>query len=174
MFVQLDSPLGPVTLFAIHRYAGTKRVDSRVRDAQLLPLLRELESEANGSPVLLAGDINTSPTVRYPKPPGQENPLTPEYAALMDAGFVDPLPPNPTPAARTATWVPSRNPYAALPYQETKTDERYDYRLVRSGGSHSWNVREARTVIDGDESYLSDHVGLMADLELVRRDDDGR
>ncbi len=172
MFVRLETPLGPVTLFAIHLYAGTKSVDRQVRDAQLRPLLQELESEANGSPVLLAGDINTSPTVRYPEPPGQDNPLAPEYRALVDAGFIDPLPPNPTPASLTATWVPSRNRYAALAYQETKTDERYDYILVRSGTSHEWKVKHARTVIDGEDSYLSDHVGVMAELDLVQRGSD--
>jgi len=169
MFVQLETPLGPVTLFAIHLYAGTKSVDTQVRDAQLAPLLKQLENEANGSPVLLAGDINTSPTVRYPEPPGQDNPLAPEYGALVDAGFVDPLPPNPTPASLSATWVPSRNRYAALAYQETKSDERYDYILVRPGISHEWNVKHAGTVIDGDDSYLSDHVGVMVELELVQR-----
>ncbi len=172
MFVQLETPLGPVTLFAIHLYAGTKPVDSQVRDAQLQPLLEQLEAEANGGPVLLAGDINTSPTVRYPEPPGQDNPLSPEYGALVNSGFVDPLPPNPTPAARTATWVPSRNRYAALPYQETKTDERYDYILVRSGASHVWNVKDAGTVIDGRGSYLSDHVGVMVELDLVQQKSD--
>ena len=88
----------------------------------------------------------------------------------MKAGFVDPLPPNPTPAARSATWVPSRNRYAALPYQETKTDERYDYILVRPGVTKAWNVKDARTVIDGDESYLSDHGGVMVELDLVQRE----
>ena len=169
MLVQLETSLGPMTLFAIHLYAGTKPVDSRVREAQLEPLLEALEAEANGGPVLLAGDINTSPTVRYPEPPGQDNPLSPEYGALVVAGFVDPLPPNPTPAARSATWVPSRNRYAALPYQETKTDERYDYILIRSGTSHTWSVKGARTVIDGGDSYLSDHVGVMVELDLVQR-----
>ncbi len=172
MFLQLETPLGPVTLFAIHLYAGTKPVDSRVRDAQLGPLLEALEAQADGGPVLLAGDINTSPTVRYPEPPGQDNPLSPEYGALMGAGFVDPLPPNPTPASRSATWVPSRNRYAALPYQETKTDERYDYILVRPGSSHAWNVKDARTVIDGGDSYLSDHVGVVVELDLVQRESD--
>ena len=172
MLVQLETPLGPMTLFAIHLYAGTKPVDSRVREAQLEPLLGELEVEANGGPVLLAGDINTSPTVRYPEPPGQDNPLSPEYGALVKAGFVDPLPPNPTTPARSATWVPSRNRYAALPYQETKTDERYDYILVRSGASHAWNVKDARTVIDGGDSYLSDHVGVMVEVDLVQRESD--
>jgi endonuclease/exonuclease/phosphatase family metal-dependent hydrolase len=167
MFVRLKTALGPLTLFAIHLYAGTKAKDTAVRSAQLAPLLRTLELEADGTPVVLAGDINTSPTVAYPAAPGPENPLTPEYAALVEAGFIDPLPPNPTPAARSATWVPSRNRYAALPYQETKTDERYDYVMVRPGRTHGWTLRNAGTVLDGDGQYLSDHVGVMVDLELA-------
>lgn len=170
LIVRLDTPLGYVTLFAVHLYAGTKPKDARVRTAQLAPLLGILDAEAGADPVVLAGDINTSPTMRYPEAPGPSNPFTPEYAALAAAGFVDPLPPNPTPAALSATWVPSRNRYAALPYQETKTDERYDYVLVRPGRSHEWTVRSARTVLDGPKLHLSDHVGVLAELDLVPAD----
>ncbi len=168
MIVRIETPLGPVTVFAIHLYAGTKPKDTLVRTGQLAPLLRTLDAEADGTPVVLAGDINTSPSVAYPASPGPENPLTPEYAALVEARFSDPLPPNPTPASRSATWVPSRNRYAALPYQETKTDERYDYVLVRPGSEHEWTVKDARTVLDGDGLYLSDHVGVMVELEMSR------
>jgi endonuclease/exonuclease/phosphatase family metal-dependent hydrolase len=133
-------------VFAVHLYAGTKPKDTLIRAEQLAPLLETLDAEAGPDPVLLAGDINASPTVGYPEQPGPENPLTPEYAALAEAGFIDPLPPNPTPVDRSATWVPSRNRYAALPYQETKTDQ---------------------TVIDGEGAFLSDHVGLMINLDLV-------
>jgi len=167
MIVHLDLPSGPMTLFAVHLYAGTKSKDSGIRSAQLAPLLEALDAEAGGGPVVLAGDINTSPTVRYPELPGPENPFTPEYAALLDAGFIDPLPPNPTPVSRSATWVPSRNRYAALPYQETKTDERYDYVLVRSGADRRWVVKDARTVIDEVDGHLSDHVGVQVELDLV-------
>jgi endonuclease/exonuclease/phosphatase family metal-dependent hydrolase len=153
-------------VFAVHLYAGTKPKDTRVRSAQLAPLLEVLDAEAAANPVLLAGDINTSPTAGYPEPPGPGNPYTPEYEALDSAGFVDPLPPNPTPAELTATWVPSRNRYAALPYQETKTDERYDYVMVREGRSHDWSVRAARTALDGAGEHLSDHVGVLVDLGL--------
>ncbi len=166
LIVQLDSAVGPVTLFAVHLYAGTKSRHHGIRTAQLSPLLEALDAEAAGGPVVLAGDINTSPTARYPEPPGPENPLAPEYGALMDAGFIDPLPPNPA-ATRSATWVPSRNRYAALPYQETKTDERYDYVLVRPGADCLWEVRDARTVIDDVNGHLSDHLGVQVDLELV-------
>ncbi len=168
LIVQLETPVGELTVFAVHLYAGTKPKDTRIRSAQLVPLLEALDSEAGTNPVLLAGDINTSPTVAYPEPPGPENPYTPEYAALEGAGFVDPLPPNPTPAELTATWVPSRNRFAALPYQETKTDERYDYVMVRAGTSHVWNVRTARTVLDGAGEHLSDHVGVLVQLDLAR------
>ncbi|UCC74177.1 MAG: endonuclease/exonuclease/phosphatase family protein [Gemmatimonadota bacterium] len=167
LIVHLETPVGELTVFAVHLYAGTKPQDTRVRIAQLEPLLEHLDAEAAGNPVLLAGDINTSPTVGYPEPPGPGNPYTPEYAALAGAGFVDPLPPNPTPAELTATWVPSRNRYAALPYQETKTEERYDYVMVRGGGSYGWSVRAARTVLDGAGGHLSDHVGVLAELDLV-------
>ena len=169
MIVHLETPLGRITLFSMHLYAGTKPKHTSVRCAQLAPLLEVVNREANGSPVVLAGDINTSPTVGYPDHAGPENPLTPEYAALIDAGFDDPLPPNPTPADRTATWVPSRNHYAALPYQETKTDARYDYVLMRSGSAHTWAVKDARTVLDDAESHLSDHVGVQVELDLSRR-----
>ncbi|HSG82695.1 MAG TPA: endonuclease/exonuclease/phosphatase family protein [Gemmatimonadota bacterium] len=167
MFVRIKTPVGPLTLLAIHLYAGTRPKDTVVRSAQLAPLLRALELEADGTPVVLAGDINTSPTLAYPASPGPENPLTPEYAALLAAGFIDPLPPNPTPASRSATWVPSRNRYAALPYQETKTDERYDYVMVRPGRTHGWKLRDAGTVLDGVGQYLSDHVGVLVELELT-------
>lgn len=167
LVVHLETPVGDLTVFALHLYAGTKPKDARIRTAQLAPLLEILNAEATVNPVLLAGDINTSPTLGYPEPPGPGNPYSPEYAALAEAGFGDPLPPNPTPAERTATWVPSRNRYAALPYQETKTDERYDYVMVRAGGSHGWSVRAARTVLDGTGEHLSDHVGVLAELELV-------
>jgi endonuclease/exonuclease/phosphatase family metal-dependent hydrolase len=170
MILRLDTPIGPVTLFALHLYAGTKPKHAGVRCAQLAPLLEVLNVEADGTPVVLAGDINTSPTVGYPEPAGPANPLTPEYAALLDAGFSDPLPPNPTPADRTATWVPSRNRYAALPYQETKTDARYDYVLVRPGSAHIWSVKDARTVLDDAGAHLSDHVGVQVELELSRQD----
>ncbi|NIR43877.1 MAG: hypothetical protein GWN99_07865 [Gemmatimonadetes bacterium] len=170
MIVRVETALGPLTVLAIHLYAGTKPKDSLVRLAQLEPLLRTLESETDGTPVILAGDINTSPTMAYPAPPGPENPLTPEYAALIDAGFTDPLPPNPTPASRSATWVPSRNRYAALPYQETKTDERYDYVLVRPDSAREWRVKETETVLDGTGAYLSDHVGVMVELEWAAND----
>jgi endonuclease/exonuclease/phosphatase family metal-dependent hydrolase len=169
MIVQLESPLGPVTLLALHLYAGTKARDTQVRCAQLPPLLEVLDAEANGRPILVAGDINISPTVAYPAPPGPENPLTPEYSALLDAGFVDPLPLNPTPVSQSATWVPSRNRYAALPYQETKTDERYDYVLVKSGSDRAWTVKDARTVIDGADAHISDHVGVQVQVELAHR-----
>jgi len=169
MIAHVETPAGRVTVFAVHLYAGTRQKDSMVRMAQLAPLLEALEEEANGGPVILAGDINTSPTVNYPEPPGPGNPLAPEYAALVQAGFVDPLPPNPTPVARSATWVPSRNSYAALPYQETKTDERYDYLMVRSGAAHEWIIRDARTVIDAPDAHLSDHVGVLAELDLLAR-----
>jgi endonuclease/exonuclease/phosphatase family metal-dependent hydrolase len=169
LVVHLETPVGELTVFAVHLYAGTKPKDTRIRSVQLAPLLEVLEAEAGANPVLLAGDINTSPTVAYPEPPGPGNPYTPEYAALEGAGFVDPLPPNPTPAELTATWVPSRNRYAALPYQETKTDERYDYVMVRASGSHEWSVQAARTVLDGAGEHLSDHVGVLAELELVPR-----
>lgn len=166
MIVHLETPVGGLTVFAVHLYAGTKAKDTRIRTAQLAPLLEILDAEAAANPVLLAGDINTSPTVGYPEPPGPGNPYSPEYAALDGAGFVDPLPPNPTPAGLTATWVPSRNRYTALPYQETKTDERYDYLMVRPGASHEWSVRAARTVIDGVGDHLSDHVGVLVELGL--------
>jgi len=167
LIVHLDSGLGPVTIFAVHLYAGTKSRHHRIRTAQLSPLLEVLDAEAAGGPVVLAGDINTSPTERYPEPPGPENALTPEYGALVEAGFIDPLPPNPTAVPRTATWVPSRNRYAALPYQETKTDERYDYVLARPSADRMWEVRDARTVIDDVNEHLSDHVGVQVDLDLV-------
>lgn len=170
MIVHLKTPFGRITLFAIHLYAGTKRKHTGVRCAQLAPLLEILNTAADGNPVVLAGDINTSPTVGYPEPAGPENPLTPEYAALIEAGFSDPLPPNPTPGDRTATWVPSRNHYAALPYQETKTDARYDYVLVRSGSAHTWAVKDARTVLDDARAHLSDHVGVQVELDLSQRD----
>jgi endonuclease/exonuclease/phosphatase family metal-dependent hydrolase len=166
MIVRLETALGPVTLFAVHLYAGTKAKDVAVRCGQLPRLLEALEATADGGPVILAGDINSSPTINYPEPPGLANPLTPEYAALLDAGFEDPLPPNPTPVEHSATWVPSRNRYAALPYQETKTDERYDYLLVRSGRSQTWVVKGSRLVLDGPAAHLSDHVGVMAELDL--------
>jgi endonuclease/exonuclease/phosphatase family metal-dependent hydrolase len=169
MIVHFETPLGQVTLFTTHLYAGTKPKDARVRCTQLAPLLEILNQEANGNPVVLAGDFNTSPTVGYPKPAGAENPLTPEYAALIDAGFKDPLPPNPTPPERTATWVPSRNRYAALPYQETRKDARYDYVLVRSGSASAWEVKNARTVIDDAGAHLSDHVGVQVELALSRQ-----
>ncbi|UCC82530.1 MAG: endonuclease/exonuclease/phosphatase family protein [Gemmatimonadota bacterium] len=167
MFVHLETPVGALTVFAVHLYAGTKPKDTRIRSAQLAPLLEALDSEAGTNPVLLAGDINTSPTVGYPELPGLGNPYTPEYAALDGAGFVDSLPPNPTPAGLTATWVPSRNRFAALPYQETKTDERYDYVMVRAGASNVWSVGTARTVLDGAGEHLSDHVGVLAELDLI-------
>jgi endonuclease/exonuclease/phosphatase family metal-dependent hydrolase len=170
MILHLDTPLGRVTVLALHLYAGTKRKHAHVRCAQLAPLLEAVKAEANGSPVVLAGDVNTSPTVGYPEPAGPENPLTPEYATLVEAGFTDPQPPNPTPARRTATWVPSRNRYAALPYQETKTDARYDYVLTRSGVAHAWSVKDARTVLDEPGAHLSDHVGVQVELELSRQD----
>jgi endonuclease/exonuclease/phosphatase family metal-dependent hydrolase len=169
MIVHVETPVGRLTVFAVHLYAGTKPKDTRIRLAQLAPLLEVLEDEAAGGPVLMAGDINTSPTVDYPEPPGRENPLAPEYAAMVDAGFVDPLPPNPTPVTRSATWVPSRNRYAALAYQETKTDERYDYVMVRPGLGHEWAVRDARTVIDAPDAHLSDHVGVLVELDLMAR-----
>ncbi len=169
MIVHLDSPVGPVTVFALHLYAGTKPKDTGIRCDQLRPLLEQLNAEADDGPVIMAGDINTSPTLKYPEPPGPDNPFTPEYAALREAGFVDPLPPNPTPVSRSATWVPSRNRYAALPYQETKTDERYDYLLFRPGESRKWTVLSARTVIDGPNSYLSDHVGVQVEFSIGQR-----
>ncbi len=167
MIVHIETPVGRLTVFAIHLYAGTKPKDTMIRMAQLAPLLEALEEEAAGGPVLMAGDINTSPTVEYPEPPGRGNPLAPEYAALVGAGFVDPLPPNPTPVEHSATWVPSRNRFAALAYQETKTDERYDYLMVRPGETHDWVVREARTVIDGPDGHLSDHVGVLVEVDLA-------
>jgi len=167
MIVRLESAVGPITVFAVHLYAGTKPKDTNIRMTQLRPLLDVLNSEANGTPVILAGDINISPTVAYPEPPGPDNPYTEEYAVLGDAGFVDTLPPNPTPARQSATWVPSRNRYAALPYQETKTDERYDYVMVRPGRGSAWAVKDARTVIDAPGAYLSDHVGVLVDLDLT-------
>jgi endonuclease/exonuclease/phosphatase family metal-dependent hydrolase len=169
MIVHVESPLGPVTVFAVHLYAGTKPKDTLIRSAQLAPLLETLDAEAGSDPVVLAGDINASPTVSYPEPPGPENPFTPEYATLTEAGFVDPLPPNPTPVDLSATWVPSRNRYAALPYQETKTDQRYDYLLVRPGTTREWTYRATGTVIDAEGAFLSDHVGVMIDLDLVAR-----
>ena len=169
MIVHLETPLGIVTLLTMHLYAGTKSKDALVRCAQLEQILGALDAEADGRPVVLAGDINTSPTAGYPEPPGPENDLAPEYAALLDAGFGDPLAPNPMPADRMATWVPSRNRYAALPYQETKTDQRYDYVLVRPGSAHSWAIRNACTVLDGGGAHLSDHVGVQAELVLSRR-----
>lgn len=167
LIAQLDTPVGELTVFAVHLYAGTKPKDTRIRTAQLAPLLEALNAEAAANPVLLAGDINTSPTAGYPDPPGRGNRCSPEYAALAEAGFVDPLPPNPTPVELTATWVPSLNRYAGLPYQETKTDERYDYVMVRGGESRVWNVRGARTVLDGAGEHLSDHVGVLVELDLV-------
>jgi endonuclease/exonuclease/phosphatase family metal-dependent hydrolase len=169
MILRLETPLGPVTLLALHLYAGTKPKHAGVRCAQLAPLLDALNAEANGTPVVLAGDINSSPTVRYPEPASAANPLTPEYAALVEAGFSDTAPPNPTPAELTSTWVPSRNRYAALPYQETKTDARYDYVLVRPGSAHIWTVKGVRTVLDEADAHLSDHVGVQVELELSRR-----
>ena len=170
MVLRLDTALGPVTVLALHLYAGTKPKHAHVRRAQLAPLLDVVNAEADGTPVVLAGDINSSPTVRYPEPAGPENPLTPEYAALVEAGFCDPAPPDPTPAEQTATWVPGRNRYAALPYQETKTDARYDYVLVRPGPRHTWTVKRVRTVLDEADAHLSDHVGVQVELELSRRD----
>ncbi|MGD8866590.1 MAG: endonuclease/exonuclease/phosphatase family protein [Gemmatimonadales bacterium] len=169
MIVHIETPAGRLTVFAVHLYAGTKSKDTRIRMGQLAPLLDALEEEAAGGPVLMAGDINTSPTINYPEPPGRENPLAPEYAALVDAGFSDPLPPNPTPVDRSATWVPSRNRYAALAYQETKTDERYDYLMFRPGATHEWIARDARTVIDAPDGHLSDHVGVLVEVELRGR-----
>jgi len=167
MIVHLDTPLGNVTVLAVHLYAGTKPKHAEVRRAQLGPVLEILNREANGSPVVFAGDVNASPTESYPEAADPKNPPTAEYAALIEAGFSDPLPPNPTPASRTATWVPSRNRYAALPYQETKTDARYDYVLVRSGSAHVWAVKDARTVLDEAGAHLSDHLGVQVELELV-------
>lgn len=169
LIVEIETPLGPVILLAVHLYAGTRSADARFRSKQLASLLATLDAEASRYPVVLAGDINASPTVGFPEPPGPRNPFTPEYAALEAAGFVDPLPPNPTPADRCVTWVPSRNRFAALPYQETKTDERYDYLMVRPGRAHEWAVRATRTLFDRAETQLSDHFGVLAELELVAR-----
>ncbi len=169
MIVHVESPIGRVIVLAVHLYAGTRPEDARVRSAQLTRLLGALDAEADRDPVVLAGDINASPTVGFPEPPGPRNPLRPEYAALEKAGFFDTMQPNSTPPARCATWVPSRNRYAALPYQETKTDERYDYVLVRPGCAHTWAVRAARTVFERAETQLSDHLGVLAELELVAR-----
>lgn len=165
LIVRVESGVGPLTVAAIHLYAGIRPVDTRVRSTQLARLLTVLDAEANSTPVLLAGDINASPTVAFPEPPGADNPLTPEYAALRAAGFVDPLPPNPTPPELCVTWAPSRNRYAALPYQETRTDERYDYLLVRPGARRRWKIKNAGTVLDAP--LLSDHIGVMAEFELV-------
>ncbi len=169
MLVRLALPLGPLTVFAIHLYAGTKSKDSGIRQAQLSRLLEELAAQAGDEPVLLAGDINVSPTAGFPERPGPNNPPSPEYALLTGAGFIDPQPPNPTPVERCVTWVPSRNPYAALPYQETKTDERYDYVMVRPGAAQAWRIGQVRTILDAKDTLLSDHFGVLAELNLVGR-----
>lgn len=170
MLIRIETPVAPLTCVAVHLYAGTRPRDSRVRVAQLKRLLEMMNDKVGHDPVVLLGDINASPTAAYPEPPGPSNPYTPEYAALAGSGFIDPLPPNPTPGSSSATWVPSRNRYAALPYQETKTDERYDYLMVRPGRARTWKVRSARTVLDQKEDLLSDHFGVLADLELLRQE----
>lgn len=167
MIVHLQSAAGPLTVAAVHLYAGTRPHHHGIRTLQLTQILEAITREASERPVVLAGDINASPTARYPKPPSPTNPLTPEYRTLMDAGFVDPIPLDSAPR-EAATWVPSRNRFAALPYQETKTDQRYDYVLVRPGAGLSWDTLDARTVIDGPDVYLSDHLGVQVDLQLIR------
>jgi len=169
LIVRLRSPLGPITVLAVHLYAGTRPRDSRVRCRQLPHLLESLNDFAADDPVLLAGDINVSPTVSFPSPPGPDNPYTPEYRAITAAGFVDSMPPNPTPPHACVTWVPTRNRFAALPYQETKTDERYDYLMVRPGADRDWTIRDACTVLDTEDQPLSDHFGVLADLTLAAR-----
>ena len=65
LIVQVDSPIGRLTILAVHLYAGTRPEDGRRRRAQLARLLETLHAEADPGPILLAGDINVSPTVGF-------------------------------------------------------------------------------------------------------------
>jgi endonuclease/exonuclease/phosphatase family metal-dependent hydrolase len=157
LLCEVAAPGGPLRVANTHVAFGDPGNDPQ--NAELLALLAQL----GDLPLVVAGDLNRRFDPWRPDGPAVG------YRPWWQEGFVhvDPLVAGTTGEAasvlRTLKQVPTRSgwPPLAAPVGWTP-----DHMLVRDGDRRAVNVRTYRVVFQGPGAALSDHHGLLVDLEL--------
>jgi len=149
---RLAGPAGAVDCVDIHLYAGRSDRHTAVRLRQLAAA--PLDEEPGALLTLLAGDLNAS-IGNGTRPPSAEETL------LHDRGFTDAWG-----TERPVTYAISRNRYARLRYSRPEGDHRLDFVLFRAAPGVEVVVRRAEVVFDAPDDLVSDHYGLMVDLDV--------
>ena len=122
---------------------------ARVEGSRLV--LRSLDEIAGDAPVLITGDFNC-------------NPGSKTYGIYESAGFAD--------VHRLAGNAPERTFHrfegeGFKPKKSPPPEGRLDWVLVREGSASGWEVRDCRTVRDGEPPvYPSDHYPVVAELRI--------
>lgn len=159
--VRVVVPGGSFVFGNLHLHAGGSARDARVRATQYAAIREALVDFAGDSLVILAGDFNVHQHVR---PAGLQGG---EIAQITSLGLVDALADG---HAGRITYSRRHNRFARLWYSAARRDERYDYILYKPGTG--WRVRVSRgqVVFTDPEDVVSDHYGVLADLEIQRVD----
>lgn len=158
---KIETPVGQVVVANVHLYAGRSTQDTEVRLLQINRLLEHIEQYRGSNPVIIAGDLNSSPC--DPFPTETTGKFSPEYGAFLKAGFQDVLS---TFDHRSITYAVPGNHYAEQWYNVSKTHQRFDYIFIHNANLNL-NQCEGSVVFDYKEP-ISDHYGIFARLVLSR------
>jgi endonuclease/exonuclease/phosphatase family metal-dependent hydrolase len=158
---KIATPFGPLVIANMHLYAGRAESDAKFRLEQIPYLLEQIDSYRGHCPVILAGDLNSSPCEPFPAKAAGE--LLREYELVLQSGFVDVLK---TCDHSTVTYASPGNRYAEMWYQETKTPQRYDYIFTKPSTRRITSL-EARVVLNSHQP-VSDHYGLFAEISISK------
>jgi len=153
--VRLHTPAGPLTVFDTHLHAGTPHEGSAAyhaqRTAQVVQLAQEVRETRD--PVIVLGDLNFVEA-------------DPEHLVLTGLTGLRDV------AARLGRREPTarrENPYRR---NTDKPDRRIDYVLARDGATRRLRERSVSLAfhapfrVDGRAAACSDHVGVLAELEV--------
>ena len=158
---QIMTAVGAVFIVNAHLYAGRSPRETEIRMQQLDTLFSSLQEYCPaGTPVILAGDFNASPTTHFPTNTRYEP--TPEYERILAEGFVDTLP---TFGLEHITYTGRENVYAKMLIDPASIPQKLDYVFYRPGASMSFETMEARVVFNRPE-FLSDHNGVFCKLKV--------
>ena len=162
LVTELTTPLGPVYVINVHLYAGRRDADEAMRVVQVQQLQAVIEERGFYTrPILLMGDLNAvHPGVAMAD---ERYAASDAYRFLTESlGFVDTVSDL---GEGDYTYDPVANPYAALWYNGVEGRQKLDYVFYRLPVGYSMRVVRRRVVLD-DQPLLSDHYGLLVDLEL--------
>jgi endonuclease/exonuclease/phosphatase family metal-dependent hydrolase len=136
---------GPLIVMTTHfALAGSVTEERAVRDESVRRILAFCRSLPRGVPLVLCGDLNSVPSLRPIRCLTGAETIGGERGAFRDAGSV---------AAGTAiATMPSQEPVVAI-----------DYVLVQNAGIVDCRAAGAP---DAEGYFPSDHLGLIADLDL--------